>query len=156
MLAAAGLLLGIGLLVFFVLAVTRSGRFSSESSPLQPVDAEFNVGDASSRAAAIERDRTPLLFQDPADFERPIWVNHTGDRDDEGWSAFAAAVDDCEVEWDVDGQEFVDCDGNRYPADGRGLTRFDVRVEDGNVIVDLDPDEPTTTSPPTTVAESGG
>jgi hypothetical protein len=156
MLAAAGLLLGIGGLVFFVLAVTRSGRFSSDSSPLQPADAEFNVGDAAARAAAIERDQTPLLFQDPADFQRPIWVNHLGDDDADGWYAFAAAIDSCTVEWDVDAGEFVDCDGARYASDGAGLPQFEVRVEDGEVIVDLAPDVPTTTSPPTTVVESGG
>ena len=158
MLAAAGLLLGIGGLVFFVLAVTRSGRFNSDSSPLRPVDAEFNVGDASARAAAIERDRTPLLFQDPADFARPIWVNHVGDSDDTGWSAFAAAIDSCSIEWDVVSREFVDCDGARYPPDGAGLPQYDVRVDDGAVIVDLSPDEPTTTarSSSTTIAESGG
>jgi hypothetical protein len=159
MLAAAGLLLGIGALVFLVLAVTRSGRFGS-SSPLRPSDAEFNLGDASARAAAISRDRTPLLFQDPADFERPIWVNHLGsDADsDTGWYAFAAAIGSCEVSWDVDRQEFVDCDGQTFPADGTGLRQFDVRVEAGEVIVDLDPDSPTTTvaSSSTTIPESGG
>ncbi|MGH9118415.1 MAG: hypothetical protein ACRD0A_11255 [Acidimicrobiales bacterium] len=79
MLAAAGLLLGVGGLVFFILAVTGSGRCNAASSPLRPTDAEFNVGDAGARAAAIERDRTPLLFQDPADFARPIWLSRVGD-----------------------------------------------------------------------------
>ena len=159
MLAAAGLLLGIGVLVLLLLVVTRSGRFNTESSPLRPVDAEFNMGDATARAEAIERDRTPLLFQDPADFDQPIWVNHLGGDVDDGWVAFAAAIGTCAVEWDVDAQEFVDCEGTTYPADGTGLPQFDVRVDDGDVIVDLDPDEPTTTGAPgssSTIAESGG
>ncbi len=153
-LAAAGLLVGIGGLVFFILAVTGSGRFNSDSSPLRPVDAEFNVGDAEARAGAIERDRTPLLFQDPADFERPIWVSHVGDDPEQGWYAFVAAVGTCTVDWDLDAQEFVDCDGNRYPADGAGLEPFDVRVDHGELIVDLEQDAPTTTtsSIPTTIA----
>jgi len=157
-LAAAGAVLGITGLVFFVLAVTGSGRFSTESSPLRPTDAEFNVGDAAARAEAIERDRTPLLFQDPADFERPIWVQHLGGDAEEGWYAFAAAVDGCAVEWDVGDQAFAGCDGARYPADGSGLPQFEVRVEDGDVIVDLATDEVTTTVPSssTTIAESGG
>ena len=157
-LAAAGVVLGIAGLVFFGLAVTRSGRFSPESSPLRPADAEFNVGNAEARAEAIERDRTPLLFQDPADFERPIWVTHVGDDLEEGWYAFTAAIGSCVVEWEISAQEFVDCDGRRYPADGSGLPQLDVRVEDGNVIVDLSTDESTTTapSPSTTIAESGG
>jgi hypothetical protein len=158
MLAAAGLLLGIGGLVFFILAVTGSGRFNADTSPLRPTDAEFNVGDAEARAAAIERDRTPLLFQDPADFVRPVWLSHVGDDPDEGWYAFVAARGSCAVDWDLDAQEFVDCDGRRYPVDGDGLEQFDVRVEDGDVIIDLEADEPTTTDPatPTTIAESGG
>ena len=153
--AAAGLLLGIGGLVFFILAVTGSGRFDTGSSPLRPTDAEFNVGDAAARAAAIERDRTPLLFQDPADFVRPIWVSHVGDDPEDGWYAFGAARGECAVEWDVEAQEFVDCDGRRYPVDGDGLDRFEVRVEDGEVIVDLEADDPTT-STATTISESGG
>jgi hypothetical protein len=161
MLAAAGLLLGIGGLVLLLLAVTGSGRFNDESSPLRPADAEFNMGSASARAEAIERDRTPLLFQDPADFDQPIWVNHLGGAAEEGWVAFAAAIGSCSVEWDVDAQEFVDCDGATYPADGTGLPQFDVRVDDGEVVVDLDPDEPTTTGgggpgSSSTIAESGG
>jgi hypothetical protein len=152
MLAIAGLVLGVGGLVFLLLAVLGLGRFNPTSSPLRPSDAEFDVGDAEARAEAIERDRTPLLFQDPAEFVRPIWVNHIGDDPGTGWFAFAAADGDCEIEWDVDAQEFADCDGRRYPPDGEGLPQYQVRVEDGNVVVDLEAD-PTTTRP--TIPESG-
>jgi hypothetical protein len=142
MLAVAGLVLGLGGLVYLALAVTGAGRFDPETSPLRPADAEFNVGDAEARAAAIERDRTPLLFQDPAASERPIWVNHVGDDPATGWYAFGAtAGDGCVVEWDVDEQEFFDCNDVRYPPDGLGLTQYEVRVDDGDVIVDLQPEE---------------
>lgn len=153
LLAAAGLLLGVGGLVYLVIAVAGVGRFDPETSPLRPTDAEFNVGDAEARAAAIERDRTPLLFQDPASSERPIWVNHVGEDPEAGWFAFAATDGDCVVTWDVEAGEFVGCDGARYPPDGEGLTQYEVRVEDGHVVVDLMPDEPTTA---TTIPESGG
>jgi hypothetical protein len=151
MLAAAGIVLGLGALVVVILAVTRSGRFA-ENSPMRATDAEFNVGDAAARAEAIDRDRTPLLFQDPADFERPVWVNHLGDDPDSGWVAFAAAIDRCDVAWQVDAQEFRDCSGMRYAPDGTGLTQYEVRVEHGDVLVDLTPDEEATT---TTIPESG-
>jgi hypothetical protein len=148
MLAAAGLLVGLGGVVLLILLVTGGGRFSRESSPLRPVDPEFNAGDAEARAAAIERDGVPLLFPDPAGGERPIWLNHLGDDPEEGWVAFDAQVGaGCLVDWEADTEEFVDCNGDRYPPDGEGLPQYDVRVEDGEVIVDLHPDEPTTVSP---------
>jgi hypothetical protein len=152
MLAVTGFVLGVGGLVFLLLAVLGVGRFNPTSSPLRQSDAEFDIGDAEARAAAIERDRTPLLFQDPARFVDPIWVNHVGDDPDSGWFAFAAADGDCEIVWEVDAQEFVDCDGERYPPDGQGLPQYEVRVEDGNVVVDLETDT-TTTGP--TIPESG-
>lgn len=140
----------IGFLVF-----SLSGE--SEKVTFGPSDVEFEVGDAATLAAAIERDRTPLLFQDPARFERPIWVQHTRDDPEEGWLAFDAQVGGCALVWEVDDQQFVDCDGDRYPADGEGLTPYEATVQDGRLIVDLDPDddETTTTAPTTTILQTG-
>ncbi len=153
MLAAAGLLVGVGGLVFIILVITGAGRFNQESSPLRPSDPEFNVGEAEARAETIERDNHPLLFPDPAAGERPIWVNHVGDDAEDGWVAFAAHTDtNCLVEWDAGRAEFVDCDGTRYPPDGEGLTQYQVEVEDGDVIVDLLTDPATTVS---SIPESG-
>ncbi len=153
------LLVGLGAVVaaatigFLVLSL--SGE--SQEVTFGPGDAEFEVGDARTLAAAIERDRTPLLFQDPASFERPIWVQHTGDAPERGWVAFDAQVGGCALRWEVDDQRFVDCDGDRYPADGQGLTQYEATVQDGDVVVDLDPDddEPTTTAPTTTILQTG-
>lgn len=143
----------IGFLIFAL-----SGE--SEEVTFGPSGATFEVGDARSLSAAIERDRTPLLFQDPANFERPIWVQHTRDEPEQGWLAFDAQVGGCALRWELDDQRFVGCDGERFPADGEGLTQYEATVTDGDVIVDLDPDdddddERTTTAPTTTILQTG-
>jgi hypothetical protein len=153
MLAAAGLVLGLAGVVLLILLVTGGGRFDPESSPLRPADPEFNAGSAEARAATIERDGVPLLFPDPAGGDRPIWLNHLGEDPEEGWVAFDARVgSDCLVEWDAGAEGFVDCRGDRYPPDGEGLRQYDVRVDEGEVVVDLQPDAPTTVS---AIPESG-
>ncbi|CAN5287536.1 hypothetical protein BH18ACT4_BH18ACT4_04320 [soil metagenome] len=148
--AAAAAAAAVGLLV-----ISLSGEKNEVS--FGGGDAEFVVGDAEARARAIDRDRTPLLFQDPARFERPIFVQHLGDDPDDGWVAFDAQVGGCALEWDRSAQRFVDCDGRRYPADGEGLDRYQTRVDDGEVVVDLDPDDETTTTgqPTTTILRTG-
>ncbi len=111
---------------------------------------EFDVGPAANRAAEIRRDRTPLLFQDPASFSRPIWVQHLGDSDEQGWTAFDAAVNGCATKWDKDAATFTDCSGRTYPANGEGLFGYPVSVRDGEVLVNLHPEVSTTTSTSTT------
>ncbi len=139
----------IGFLLF-----TLSGE--PDKVTIGPSGAAFVVGDARSLAAAVERDRTPLLFQDPASFERPIWVQHTRDDPERGWLAFDAQVGGCALRWELDDQRFVGCDGAHYPADGEGLTQYEATVRDGDVVVDLDPnDGPATSASTTTILQTG-
>ena len=99
----------------------------------------FDVGPASQRAAAVDRDG-PFLFPDPRGGSRDIYVQHLGG---EEWTAFEARVSgaprQCVLHWDKAARNFVDpCDGRTYPADGAGLVSFPTTVNDkGRVIIDL-------------------
>lgn len=139
----------------FVLIAGGSGS----SKKVTGASAEFDAGRAAELATRIRRERTPVLFQDPARFTRPIWLQHIGESDDSGWLAFDAAVSGCATTWDRSAQEFVDCGGNRYPADGSGLGKYLARVQSGRVTINLDRDALTSTtasSTSTTVKITGG
>ena len=104
-------------------------------------DATFQDLDAESTAENIE-ELGPLLFSDVAGGDDDIIVQHLGDDPNDGWLAFAArppgADRDCFAEWQPDDEVFIDtCDGTEYPADGEGLEQYDVEVEDGKVVIDL-------------------
>jgi hypothetical protein len=146
--AVAGVVLGIALvLILFVVAVpslTESGDVKVTLG-----DDVFDAGSAERLARTID-DGGPLLFSDPSGRQRDIFLQHTGDTETEGWSAFDARrpnqTRDCSLEWDQDAGHFRDpCDGTLVPADGEGLLAYPVTVtEDGAVIVDFNPDdEPT-------------
>lgn len=114
----------------------------------RPTDrSKADVGVAESLAERIEKERFPIGYNDPALFNRPIWIQHEGDDPKTGWLAFDAAPGGCVVQWDEEAQDFYDCKGTRYPRDGSGLQPYLVQVDqDGHVIVDLDPDAITSTT----------
>jgi hypothetical protein len=100
-------------------------------------DERFEYGNAE-RAAERVAETGPDCFADPSGGGRPVCVNHTGDDPETGWVAFLATESgDCGVEVDRETFELVDCDGNRVPPDGAGLTRFPVEVDDGLLVIDL-------------------
>ena len=125
------------LLVVFVLRRVGSGEAESQLG-----DPSFEVGRAETLARAVERDRTPLLFQDLLQRSRDIWVQHEGPDPKAGWRAFEAHAPDqprtCQLRWDADARRFDDpCTGRTYPPDGAGLTQYRVEVRDGRLVVDL-------------------
>ena len=132
---AAGVLVAIGLIVA-TLAAANSGNVE-----IRIGDDDFDAGDAESRAEAVARDG-PILFSDVSGGERDIILQHLGDDAQAGWLAFDAhasgASRDCFLEWDAGQELFLDsCDGTAYPADGAGLTTYDVTVIEGDVVVSL-------------------
>ena len=123
-------------IVIFALA-SNLMRTASESAPTGGV--EFDVGSAEARRRVVERDG-PLLFQDPLDRGRDIYVQYS---DGPGWTAFAArpagAPQRCVLAWQRAERRFLDpCSGATYPADGAGLASYPARVDDdGRLRVDL-------------------
>jgi hypothetical protein len=125
-------------------------------------DPTFQGGNAERLAEEIA-DRGPIIYGDISDSDnesRDIILQHVGDDPEEGWYAFRAQPADkgrdCTWEWQPDEELFrAKCDPSlTAPADGEGLVRYPVEVEDGKLDVDLNyADRPSTTT--TTAPESG-
>jgi hypothetical protein len=148
-LAVAGIALGIVLvLVLFVVAIpslTESGKVEVKIG-----DDTYSPGSAESKAETIAEGGPILLPDVSGRNERDIFLQHLGDDPDQGWYAFDARRPgqprDCSLEWQADTSEFRDpCDGTIVAADGTGLLGYPVTVDDdGNLVVDLNPDDPST------------
>ena len=125
-------------------------------------DPTFQGGNAERLADEIA-DRGPIIYGDISDSSnatRDIILQHLGDDPEEGWFAFRAQpankARECTWEWQADEEQFrAKCDRSlTAPADGEGLVRYPVEVEDGKLDVDLNyADRPSTTT--TTAPESG-
>lgn len=113
-------------------------------------DDRFHAGQVENIARAIEKgDGLPLLYQDAADGDRHLFVQHLGRRATEEWVAFGAFDPDrpeCLVEIDRDAKVLRNaCDeATTYPLDGTGLRYYPTEVEDGELYVDIN--ELTTTT----------
>jgi Tfp pilus assembly protein FimT len=157
-LGVAGLVVGLVLLVVvFVFAVPSL----SESGKVQVKlgSDRFDAGLATKRADAVRRDG-PILFSDIASGQNDIFLQHVGDDDATGWSAFDARKSgtsrDCTLKWDTQDNQFNDpCDGSSVAADGAGLLHYKVVVTAADtVVINLNPNDqggdPTTSVSTTT------
>lgn len=104
-------------------------------------DDTFEAGDPAAMSRIIARDG-PILYADAASGNRDIWLQHLGTDPGRGWYAFDArrsgAGRDCTLQWRSPAAVFVDpCDGTIVEAHGEGLPGYEVRIEDGELIVDL-------------------
>ena len=141
-----------GIAVAIVLGIVVLFAGSTGSTKITGSAAEFDAGSTSVLARRVADDGVPILFQDPARFTRPIWLQHLGDDANTGWLAFDAAVAGCATTWDKAAREFTDCSGRRYTADGAGLGAYLVTIDEEHVIVNLDPDAVTSTTAGTTTS----
>jgi hypothetical protein len=134
--AIAGVIAGLGLMLFMVNIASQGG----DSVQLRLGDERFDAGNVEARAESIAVDG-PILFADVGGGDRDIYLQHVGDDPDTGWYAFSAAAPgkprDCFLEWQADREEFEDCDGDVFPADGEGLTVYPVAIEGGTLLVDI-------------------
>ena len=124
-----------GILVFVgILALVGSGKAKSHLG-----SDVFKVGKAENQAVIVERNG-PLLFADPLEKGRDIYVNHLGGTQ---WAAFdvhpPGEPKSCTVKWQAASHTFPDtCSGRTYPADGTGLVRYSATVDkSGDLVVDL-------------------
>ena len=128
---------------------------STGNADLRLGDERFAAGRVDRLAERIATDRRPFLFSDVSGTGggRDIYVQHVGETPQVGWLAFAARAPDqddrdCFLDWDLGAQELVDpCTGERFATDGTGLTRYRVAVEDGQLFVDLRPQDPARSTP---------
>ena len=130
-----------------ILLVLFAGNLGGDSSHTTSSRATFNVGPATNRADAIQRDRTPLFFPDTATGANPIVVQHSGSDPKTGWSAFdATTAAGCVLTWHRDSQDFTDCNGRRVPADGGEVHHYPTKLDGDDLVVDLNPDASSTSS----------
>ena len=129
-----------------VLSITVIGAVLAVLAGDDSGSIEINLGDDTfaeidaELGAELVAEQGPLIFPDPAGGTRPLLLQHLGDDPERGWFAMVAITPDreaCIVVWRPEDEEFRDCEGTTYSADGTGLTRFLAIVEDGKVTVDL-------------------
>ena len=128
-----------------VFAVLFAGNLGG-GDEIKTSGATFEVGPAERLAESVARDETPLLFQDPVKFSRPIFVHHLSDDPEKDWVAFDAANGSCVLTWHRETQDFTDCNGTRIDADGGDQHHYPTEVKNGTVVVDLSVDPSTTTT----------
>jgi hypothetical protein len=148
-LAVGGVVLGIALvLVLFVVAIPSLTEEGTVQVNLG--DDTFAAGSAENRSATIAAGGPILLGDVSGRNDRDIYLQHIGDDPATGWYAFNARrpgqARDCFLRWVPERDEFEDpCDATIVPADGGDQIAYPVTVtEDGNLIVDLNPDDPST------------
>jgi hypothetical protein len=122
-------------------------------------DETFRAGDAESMAEQIASDG-PVPFPDVAGGDRDIVLQHLGGDARRGWLALAARPPgtprSCTIQWQADGEVFAllddrgeesrACDGQEFPPDGTGLPQYPVELRDGDLYVDLNAADRTTTT----------
>ncbi len=94
------------------------------------------------RLAREVAQRGPVLFKDPLNRDREIYVQHQGTDPEKGWvavRAYASRVSvDCLLRWNASKRQFVDpCTKRSYPPDGEGLSTYPAPVTGGVVRIDL-------------------
>lgn len=111
-------------------------------------DDRFQAGRTENLARIIDTDGQPILFPDPANFSRSIYVDHQGDDPETGWIALSAFVPDqpeCTLTFDpevglfaIDEQQPASCDRDlTFPRSGAGLRVYATEVIDGRLTIDL-------------------
>jgi hypothetical protein len=150
---SSALLLGILAVVFAVLLILFVLRLARQpGAKVNLGSQEFSVGRADKLAAAIQRARTPLLFQALRHGAPDLFVQHVGSDPEHGWVAFAATAPgesrSCQLRWLATRGTFTDpCSGRTFGATGDGLDQYAVRVDPARtVIVNLR--QPIGTTPP--------
>lgn len=111
-------------------------------------DDRFEAGRTENLARIIDDDGQPILFPDPANFARSIYVDHQGQDPATGWIALSAFVPDqpeCTLTYDpevdlftIDDEQPASCDRDTtFPRSGAGLRVYATEVIDGRLTIDL-------------------
>jgi hypothetical protein len=148
-LAVAGIVLGLALVLgLFVVAIPSLTEEGTVQVTLG--DDTFAPGSAENLSETIAGEG-PLLFGDVSGRnDRDVYLQHIGEDPATGWYAFDAhrpgQPRDCFLEWRAEQNQFEDaCDGAIVPADGGDQMAYPVTItEDGQVVIDLNPDDPAT------------
>lgn len=131
--------LGIGSMAYVFSQISSDG---ADADYLRELGSSIFVVGPSDVIADEIIESGPWLLGDPSGNSRDVWIQHIGDDDSTGWTAFSVrpvdATRDCSTTWEPAGEQFLDsCDGTTYPATGDGLTQYDLSL-DGNGVLLLD------------------
>lgn len=131
----------VGVTAGIALVCGMSRLASTGDVTVQLGDDTFEAGDPVEMSRVIARDG-PILYADAAGGNRDIWLQHLGADPAGGWYAFDAhrlgAGRDCTLAWEPTAEVFTDpCDGTVVAPHGEGLPSYEVRIENGELIVDL-------------------
>lgn len=119
--------------VLLIVFVLRLASDPSGDAKVQLGDEVFEVGRVRELAPPI-RDHGPLLFADPLNRGRDLYIQHVGEDAAKGWLAFEAHAPGerrraCNLTWNQDRGVFTDpCTKATYPFDGAGLTHYPAEV----------------------------
>ena len=138
----------VGVVIALGTAFLVAGLASRGDVEVRLGDDRFDAGRTENLAEIIAEDGQPILFPDPANFSRAIYIDHVGDDPDAGWlalSAFVPEQPECTLVFDPDAGELVigddqpeTCDRSlTFPRSGAGLRTFPTEVEDGRLFIDL-------------------
>ncbi|MDP9402438.1 MAG: hypothetical protein M3P85_03725 [Actinomycetota bacterium] len=128
-------------LALAALLVVVAVRFAAQNPEQANLGSSVLSLDAERLAREVAK-RGPVLFKDPLNRDREIYVQHLGTDADKGWvavSAYASRASlDCLLRWNAGRRRFADpCTGRSYPADGQGLATYPAPVTGGIVRIDL-------------------
>lgn len=133
----------VGVAIALGVAFVVANLASSGDVKVNLGDDRFDAGSVVNRAESVAAGG-PVLFPDPANFTRSIYVDHTGDDAARGWTAVGAFVPDrpeCSVTFDPDAEQFIaeaPCDAaTTFPRSGAGLRQYPTEVANGRLYVDL-------------------
>lgn len=121
--------------------VTVAVRFAAQNPEKANLGASVLSVDADRLAREVAR-RGPVLFKDPLNRDREIFLQHLGRDPQAGWvavRAYASRVSvECLLRWSAAKGRFVDpCTKASYPAGGDGLTTYPAPAAGGVVRIDL-------------------
>lgn len=133
-----GTIAGLALAALLVAVAVRYAAQNPEKANLGGNELPLNA----KRLAREVAKRGPVLFKDPLNRDREIYVQHLGPDADKGWvvvSAYASRTSlECLLRWNGSERRFVDpCTKRSYPPDGEGLTTYPAPVAGGVVRIDL-------------------
>lgn len=128
-------------LALAALLVAVAVRFAARNPEKANLGAAVLSVDADRLAGEVAK-RGPVLFKDPLNRDREIFLQHLGGDPEAGWvavRAYASRVSvDCLLSWNATRRQFVDpCTKRSYPADGEGLTTYPAPAAGGVVRIDL-------------------
>ncbi|MDZ7674322.1 MAG: hypothetical protein U5K30_04550 [Acidimicrobiales bacterium] len=138
----------VGVTIAFGAAFLVANLASSGDVDVHLGDDRFDAGEVENRAESVD-EGGPVLFPDPANFTRAIYIDHRSNDPTSGWialGAFEPDDPDCSITFDTERELYVSaCDESvTFPRSGAGLRQYPTEVSDGRLFIDLQDEDDST------------